>query len=78
MQGERTPAEADDRIDRTVLVLLLDRERPWPWSMGELVRELGEDPADSVARLYAAGLIWLRDGFVWPTKAAIRADELQL
>ena len=78
MRDERTLAEQDDWVDRTVLVLLLDRERPWPWSVGELERELGGDPTDSVARLYAAGLIWRRDGFVWPTKAAIRADELQL
>jgi hypothetical protein len=62
----------------TILVLLLDRKRPWPWSVSKLERELGEDPADGVARLRGAGLIWRREGFVWPTQAAVRADELQL
>jgi len=78
MRDERTPAQDEDRLDRTILVLLLDRERPWSWSVTELARELGGDPTDSVARLHAAGLIWRRDGFVWPTQAAVRADELQL
>ena len=74
----RTPAEEDDRVDRTTLALLLDRERPWPWPVLELERELGEDLSDGLARLYASGLIWRRDGFMWPTQAAIGADELQL
>jgi hypothetical protein len=78
MRDERTSAHYEDRLDRTILVLLLDRERPWPCSTGELARELGHDPADGLARLHGAGLIWRRGEFVWPTRAAVRADELQL
>ncbi len=78
MHGEPTPAQDEDRVDRTVLVLLLDRERPWPCSTGELSRELGQDPTDALARLYGAGLICRLGEFVWPTRAAVRADELQL
>jgi hypothetical protein len=78
MHAERTPAEDEDRVDRTILVLLLDRERPWPCSISELRRELDLDPEDGLARLHGAGLIWRRGEFVWPTRAAVRADELQL
>jgi hypothetical protein len=78
MRGERTPSDDDDRLDRTILVLLLDREPPWPCSVVELRRDLGRDPADALARLHLAGLIYRLGEFVWPTRAAIRADELQL
>jgi len=78
MRDERTPAQDEDRVERTILVLLLDRERPWPCSTGELARELGHDPGDGLARLHGAGLICRFGDFVWPTRAAVRADELQL
>ena len=78
MHGERTPAQEEAREDRTILVLLLDRERPWPCSVAELTRELDHDPADGLARLHGAGLIHRRGEFVWPSRAAVRADELQL
>jgi hypothetical protein len=78
MHGERSPAETEAHEDRTILVLLLDRERPWPCSVGELAREVDYDPADSLARLNGAGLAHRRGEFIWPTRAAVRADELQL
>jgi hypothetical protein len=78
MHSERTPAQEEAHEDRTILVLLLDRERPWPCSVDELARELDYDPADGIARLRGAGLIHRRTAFVWPTRAAVRADELQL
>ena len=80
MRDERTPtpAEKDDRADRAVLLLLLDRERPWPCSEDELTRELGMSPADSLARLRGAGLIYRLHEFTWASRAAVRADELGL
>jgi hypothetical protein len=78
MHDERTPAQNEDRLDRTILVLLLDRERPWPCSIAELRRELGTDPRDGLARLHGAGLIYRHGEFAWPTRAAVRADELEL
>jgi hypothetical protein len=50
-QRNSAPAEDDDSTDRTVLLILLDREELWPQSVEELARELGHDPTDSVARL---------------------------
>jgi hypothetical protein len=80
MRDERTPtpAEEEDRIDRAVLLLLLDRDRPWPCSEDELARELGINPADSLARLHGAGLIYRLHEFAWASRAAVRADELVL
>jgi len=78
VRDEKNPARDGDRVDRTILVLLLDRQRPWPCSVAELRRELGHDPAAGLARLRGAGLVCLFGEFVWPTRAAVRADELQL
>ena len=47
-------------------------------TFGELRRELGAEPADGLARLRGAGLVCRLGEFVWPTRAAVRADELEL
>ncbi len=80
MRGQRTPApsEEDENTDRTVMLIVLDREQPWPRSVEDLGRELGRDPTDSVARLKGAGLLYTLDRFVWPTTAAVRAEQLCL
>jgi len=78
VRDEHAPTQDPDRVDRRILVLLLDRQRPWPCSVGELHRELGHDLAGGLARLHRAGLVGSFGGFVWPTRAAVRADELQL
>lgn len=80
MREQRTPvpSDEDETIDRTVMLILLDREQPWPRSIADLSRELGQDPTDSVARLKGAGLLYMFDHFVWPTSAAVRAEQLCL
>jgi hypothetical protein len=72
-------AAAENATDKTVLELLL-HSKQWPWSVEEVGRELGDriDAADSVGRLSRAGLVHRHDGFVFPTRAAIRAVELDL
>jgi hypothetical protein len=37
---------------------------------------MGCDVRDSLARLYAAGLIHRLQGFVWATRAALAADAI--
>jgi hypothetical protein len=78
MREQRTlsPAEADARTDTAIHALLIDSDSQRPWSVEEITRELGEDPTDSLNRLYGAGLIHRLDGFVWPSRAAIVAEEL--
>ncbi len=70
------PAQVERYSDSTVLRLLLDAREPW--SVDELVREL-QDPAarDAVSRLIQAGLVHRHDEFVFPTRAARRAAELE-
>ncbi len=77
-QSTPAPGEEDETIDRTVMLIVLDREQPWPRSVEDLGRELGRDPTDSVARLKGAGLLNTLDRFVWPTRAAVRAEQLCL
>lgn len=70
-------AQAERDIDSTVLGLLLETREHW--SVQEIVREL-EDPAarDALSRLTAVGLIHRHDEFVFPTRAARRAAELEI
>ena len=72
-------AADDDKIDQAILALLIhDRCSP-QWAVEELVREIGDQTAveDSLARLFGAGLIHrLGEGFVFPTRAALRAHQL--
>jgi hypothetical protein len=46
MREQRTPApsEEDETTDRTVMLIVLDRAQPWPQSVEDLGRELGQDP----------------------------------
>ena len=74
----RTPVEEDAGIDSVVLGLLLDRDAQRPWSRDEIDREIGQDTIDSLNRLYGAGLIHRLEGFIWATRAALKAEELRL
>lgn len=71
-----TPSESDRRGDRSVLANLF--QDPFPWTIEEIGRELGDqdDAADSVARLAADGLVHRCGEFVFPTRAARRSDDL--
>jgi hypothetical protein len=76
-QGYASTAEADDSTDSAVLGLLIDS--PLPWHVSEVQRELRDDLAatDSLNRLTGHGLIHQHDGFVWPTRAAIRGEAVR-
>lgn len=64
--------------DRAVLRLMLCDDSGLPWSVEEIARTIGNpiDAADALRRLEAAGLVHRLGGFVFPTLAARRADEL--
>jgi hypothetical protein len=78
MPEERTPTpvEEDGQVDHAIVLLLLDRESQRPWSEQEIEREIGCNVTDSLARLYAAGLIHRLESFVWATRAALMADAI--
>jgi hypothetical protein len=83
MQDQRIeddgPAHHENRADSTVLDFMLVGSS-WPWSVDEIVRELGNkvDAEDAVARLIGTGLAHRFGEFVFPTRTARRAAELQL
>jgi predicted DNA-binding transcriptional regulator len=73
-------APEDVAIESAVLELLVG-EGARHWSVEEIAREIGSElkVLDAVAGLYRAGLAHqTSDGFVFATRAAIRASELQM
>lgn len=70
-------AEAEDRAHGAILGLLLD-DPCAPWSVDELARALKSEveAVDGVANLHAAGLLHRCGELVFPTRAAIRANEV--
>jgi len=78
MQEQRslTPAEEDRQADSALLAVLTDHASQRPWARDELSRALAGDPEESLDRLHAAGLIHRLHGFVWASRSAIAAEEL--
>jgi hypothetical protein len=79
MSADDSIARAEKEVDRTVLELLL-HSQPWPWSVEEVGRELGDlpDAEDALSRLSRVGLVHRHDRFVFPSRAAMRAVEIHL
>jgi hypothetical protein len=79
MHDERTPTpdEEDRRADRAIVLFLLDPKIQRPWSRDEIEREMGENVTDSIRRLHGAGLVHLHGDFIWATRAALVADEIE-
>ena len=77
MQPNPEPSQTESAIMSQLLVA--DEQRPW--STEELAREIGKPiaVADAIAALHAAGLIHrTSDGFLFPTRAAVRLDQISL
>jgi len=73
------PAAEADRIESTIFDMFIGPGGSGLWSVEEVGREIGGQVADALEALYRAGLIHrTSDGFVFATRAAIRASELQL
>jgi hypothetical protein len=81
LRGETSGREdvSDEDRDGLLLGLMLGEGGGYPWSVEELVRVIGDRLGvfDAVARLQERGLLHRLDGFVFPTVAARRADELR-
>jgi hypothetical protein len=80
MQGQHMGSRASEEAEIDALVLTLLVEARAPWSLEEVGRELPrrEAAADVVHRLATAGLVHRLDGFVFPSRAAVRAAQLSL
>jgi hypothetical protein len=64
----------------TVLLLLTLSDASRPWSVGELVLEIGDQFSveDALTRLHSSGLAHRCGEFAWATRAAIMAEEFSL
>lgn len=77
--GELDVAATEDQCDKTVLALMLDGAT-YPWTVQEIARELQAplDAEDAIRRLAETGLVHRFEDFVFPTRTARRADELEV
>lgn len=75
---EPSPAEREQHTDALILEMLLGNDAQRPWTVDEIARELDlpEEASDSIGRLARAGLVHRLDGFVFASRAAIRANTL--
>jgi hypothetical protein len=66
----------EDRDSNVLNLMLCDS--PWPWTVDEIARELHTrmGAEDSVGRLAGMGLVHRLGEFVFPTRAARRADQI--
>lgn len=75
------PAAESNRIEGIVLEVLIGSGQSGLWSVAEVSLEIGDEltAIDALEALHRAGLIHrTSDGFVFATRAAIRASELRM
>lgn len=79
-QSLHDPCEAERHTDNTVLSLIFNDASSWPWSVEEIARELANpnDARNAVSRLVEHGLVHRIGEFVWPTRTARRAAEIEI
>jgi hypothetical protein len=75
------PMDSEERlaqVDGAVLsVMNYPEQSDRPWSIDEIARVVRHDPRESLARLQSEGLVHAIGGFYWPTRAAVRAEEIK-
>ena len=76
-QGYSSAVEQDDATDQAIMGLLLI-DHPGLWSVGEVVREMGDElrAQDTLARLAGAGLVHRIEGFVFASRTAKQAAAI--
>jgi hypothetical protein len=74
------PLSGFEQAEATILTLLFDQDHQQPWSIDELIREVGraDDTRDAIASLHGSGLLHRIDDFVFTTRAARRLDQIDL
>ncbi|HSZ12641.1 MAG TPA: hypothetical protein VK790_01230 [Solirubrobacteraceae bacterium] len=78
-QPNLSAGQEEAQFDRNVLDLMFT-EHPWPWTVSEIGREMRSDAGaeDAVGRLAASGLLHQFGEFVFPTRTAGRAAEIEV
>jgi hypothetical protein len=74
------PCVAERHTDNTILGLMFNDASSWPWSVEEIGRELANHDAahNAVSRLAEHGLVHRVGDFVFPTRTARRAAEIEI
>jgi len=78
---EQSRAVGDRRLERVIILALLNADGERRWSCAELAAELGAEAQalqDALCRLSEAGVVCLAGTEVWASSAARRMDELGL
>ncbi|HEY4812683.1 MAG TPA: hypothetical protein VIH71_16675 [Solirubrobacteraceae bacterium] len=78
-EASPTDGRSEEHIESAVLDCMLLGE-VWPWSVDEIARELGDATSaeDAVRRLVQTGLAHRLGEFVFPTRTARRASQLEV
>lgn len=81
MQDQPNPHDAAaefDRVEHSVLCLLLDPESPGPWAINEVARAIGDETqaVEALVSLHGAGLVHRCHEFVFVTRPAARLGRL--
>jgi hypothetical protein len=79
-EGALLKGVSDEWRDNAVMALLLFEKPMLPWSVDEIENEMRE-PAfttDSIGRLVRAGLLHRSGNYVWPTRTACYAAEIEI
>jgi hypothetical protein len=76
---EISVAASDDQRDKAVL-MLLSGGAGYPWTVQEIAREMQAplEAEDAIRRLTETGLVHRFEDFVFPTRTARRAGELEV
>ncbi len=85
MHDQRIPDEPprrhlpEEKADLAVLSFIIN-EAVSPWSVDEIARQLGDqtDATDAIRRLTECGLLHRLGDFVFPTRTARRAAEIEV
>jgi hypothetical protein len=82
MQEPSTPRrdESLDQVESAIHAMLVVADEQRPWSVHEVELEIG-DPAgveDALTRLHATGLMHRCGDFVWASRAAIAASQIDI
>jgi predicted transcriptional regulator len=85
-EGSAAPVSAADlavalnREEAAVLDLLMAEQGPGLWSVDELARALGDrlQAVDGLRRLESYGLVHRLGDFVFPSRAAVRAEQIRI
>jgi hypothetical protein len=79
-EGALLKGVSDDGRDNAILGVILFEQPSFPWTVDEVESEMREPlhTTDSIDRLVRMGLLHRSGEYVWPTRAARYAAEIEI